>query len=372
MTHVRTHLRIALLSESDRVGGAEALMLRMADELRTRGHDLHFFGPAAGTGWLGAQFRKRGFPTEVFRLRRPLDVRCLYHLATMLRRRAYDVVHSHMFAMAVYGAAASRMARVPHVITMHGDCGETQYLRRRVALRWAIRHSHSSVAVSQPLLRLLCEGLGIADDELQVIANGVQDITGDARAFRRELGIGDDELLVVAVGRCDHDKGHIVLCQALDRLPQDLRWRLALVGPADAASPDVEGFLASRSWANRAHILGPRDDIPDILSAADLFAMPSLTEGLPVALLEAMVASLAIVASNVGGIPEAVSDGQEGMLVPPSDPQALATALHHLMTASVERTRLGCAARRKALERFSLAAMADEYERLYTGATRHG
>ena len=126
--------------------------------------------------------------------------------------------------------------------------------------------------------------------------------------------------------------------------------------------------------ADRIHLLGARNDVPDLQAAADLFAMPSLYEGLPLAILEAMLAGNAIVASRTSGIPEAVEDGRTGVLTPPGDPSALAEALKRLMDDSAYREALGQAAQQRARSHFTVAAMADRYERLYfepqTGSTR--
>src|SRR3954464_12901906 len=114
-------MRIGLWLESDGPGGAEIVGFRMGEELRRRGHHVVPMGPAKGVGWLGAKFRDAGFIPRVYTLRRPLDPFCLGDLVTQIRRDQLDLVHSHEFTMAVYGAAAARVAGRPHVTTMHGS-----------------------------------------------------------------------------------------------------------------------------------------------------------------------------------------------------------------------------------------------------------
>jgi glycosyltransferase involved in cell wall biosynthesis len=116
------------------------------------------------------------------------------------------------------------------------------------------------------------------------------------------------------------------------------------------------------------HLLGHRDDVADLLAAADLFAMPSLFEGLPLAVLEAMFAGTPVVASAVGGIPEAVRDGLEGRLVPAGAVGPLSEVLAELLSDADRRAALGKAARQRAESEFTISHMADAYERLYTGA----
>lgn len=115
-----TVMRVAMLLESDGPGGAERMLLHLAEELRRRGHWVSPVGPVEGCGWLADQFRARGFEPATYSVRRLLDWRGLRTLVHLLRRHEIDVVHSHDFTMSVYGASASLVRRIPHVLTMHG------------------------------------------------------------------------------------------------------------------------------------------------------------------------------------------------------------------------------------------------------------
>ena len=116
-------LAIAMMIETDGPGGAEILVLQLSEELRRRGHVVHPIGPEKGKGWLSGKLEAQGFDRKTFSLRRPVDGRMLWDLTRTLRKLRVDAVHSHEFTMAVYGCAAARWLRVPHVITMHGDQG---------------------------------------------------------------------------------------------------------------------------------------------------------------------------------------------------------------------------------------------------------
>src|SRR5258706_10203442 len=120
-THMPTSLTIAQMIESDEPGGAELVVVRLAEELRRRGHTVIPVGPAKGVGWLGEQLRQVGFEPRTFTLRPPVDWRCVRDLARMLSSLPVDVIHSHEFTMSVYGTAAALLIRRPHVITMHGS-----------------------------------------------------------------------------------------------------------------------------------------------------------------------------------------------------------------------------------------------------------
>jgi glycosyltransferase involved in cell wall biosynthesis len=364
-------LVIAQMLESDGPGGAEMVMLRLALALRDRGHTIVPVGPATGCGWLAEQFAQRGFEPETFLLRRPLDLRCARDMAGMLSRRGVDVIHSHEFTMAVYGAATARWLRRPHVIAMHGNQTTTTRWRRRVLLRAAFRHSDTVVAVSQDTKRFLDARLGLAADAIRVVANGVPTPVGDRARVRGELRLGPDELLIVATGSLVPRKGHSVLIKALAAQADGPTWQLAIAGngPERAALKDLSHALGIGA---RVHLLGHRDDIGDVLAAADVFAMPSLWEGLPLALLEAMAAGKPIVASATSGIPEAITADVEGLLVPPGDVEALGVALQQLRSAPALRSHLAAHAVSRARAVFSIDAMTDNYERLYRSAVgRH-
>lgn len=368
--NMTTPLRIALLLESDGPGGAERMLVHLAEAMTRRGHHVIPVGPADGCGWLAGELRQAGIESEVFRLRRAVDPRCALELARLFARKRVDVAHSHEFSMAVYGAAAAALARVPHIITMHGGKYFEAKGRRRIGLRWAFRASHRVIAVSEATRSGLAARLGFDGSRLEVIHNGVPEQTGDRQRIRAELGLGGSDLLILAVGNLYDVKGHDVLLHALSRLPTDPGWRLAVAGrgPEEARLRELAQRL---SLSERVHLLGYRGDIQDLMAAADIVAMPSRSEGLPLAILEAMFARRPIVASAVGGIPDALG-GDAGLLVPPGDPGALAQALTSLLLDPDLGSALGNAAAVRAAERFSVDAMADAYERCYREAAGTG
>jgi glycosyltransferase involved in cell wall biosynthesis len=319
---------------------------------------------------LANEFRQRGFTPEVFVSRRTIDWECLWGLVRTLRRRRVDLVHSHEFAMAVYGAAAAAILRRPHVITMHGGRYFAGRRLRRITLRWAAARSAATVAVSAALQMDLATVLRLPPRTVRVIHNGVRSHVGSREATRRELRVGGHEPLIVAIGNLYPVKGHLVLLQALSVLhenPAFARCHVAIAGRGDQEAT-LRAYATAQGLAPFVHLLGWRDDVADLLAAADIFALPSLSEGVPLALLEAMFAGQAIVASGVGGIPEIVTSGREALLVPPGDPRALGVALARLLEDAPLRRGLGAAARRRADREFTVSTMVDNYERLYLNA----
>jgi glycosyltransferase involved in cell wall biosynthesis len=361
-------LVVAQMLESDGPGGAEMVVLRLAEALRARGHEVVPVGPATGCGWLAEKFRSRGFEPEQFRLRRPLDWQCARDMTAMLKRRHVDVIHSHEFTMAVYGALSAGWLRRPHVTTMHGNQTTTARWRRRVSLRAAFRFSDAAVAVSKDTKRFLDAQLGLHPAALRVVPNGVPVSVGDRSRARHELRLAPEELLVLAAGSLVPRKGHAVLIRALAAQPADApAWRLAIAGNGGERGT-LDALCRELAVQDRVHLLGHRDDIGDLLAAADIFAMPSLWEGLPLALLEAMRAGKALVASATSGIPEAVVTEVDGLLTQPGDVAELTTALQRLLTDPALRERLATRAAFRGQTEFSIEAMAAAYEAIYASA----
>jgi glycosyltransferase involved in cell wall biosynthesis len=371
-------LRIAMMLESDGPGGAEMMVFRLSEELRRRGHTIVPVGPAHGIGWLGDRFRHVGFSPEVFRLARPVDPGCVGRLMHLFREHRIDAVHSHEFTMAVYGAASSRLLGLPHVITMHGGLRVSKALRRRVALRWAMRRSDHVVMVSRATQGQFATDLGVDKSWFTVVPNGVPSQAGNADRVRAEFAVDKQDCVLLAVGTLERNKGHHILLESLARLVRgglNRPWRLIIAG---GRGGDQHGSLLEYARAeglyDRVHIVTNRGDIPDLLALADVFVMPSLWEGLPIAMLEAMAAQKCIVASATGGIPEAIVTGRDGLLVPPGDIDALAEALELVLTDPVRREGFREQAAARANAEFTVQAMAERYEALYVQAwnTRQG
>jgi glycosyltransferase involved in cell wall biosynthesis len=362
-----TPLRVAMMLESDGHGGAEVMVLRLSDELRRRGHFILPVGPARGCGWLAGEFRRGGFTPEVYDLRMPVDPLGVRDLVRVLRRHHIDIVHTHEFTLAVYGAAASRILGLRHVLTMHGGLNVCKAMRRRVALRWAMRSADHTVMVSNATRGQFARDLGVAENRFTVIPNGAPLQIGDAAQVRKEFGVTEGDVVLLAVGTLETHKGHRLLLEALAR-PEfaQSRWKLIIAGGrgGDQHEP-LQAFVRQAGLTDRVKIVLNRNDIPALLALADVFVMPSLWEGLPMALLEAMLAGKAVVASATAGIPEAINNGTDGILVPPGDVPSLADALHSLISSSERRGFLGSAAQHRAEENFSVNVMADHYENLY-------
>src|SRR6185436_9683586 len=281
---------IAHLIETDGPGGAERMLASLANELQASGYPGIAFVPARIEGWLESELRGFGVPIEYVPLHKPFSRAFARELAAAFRRHNVALAHSHEFTMAFYGAWASRLAGVPHVITMHGSRYYAERWRRRLAMRWAVGSSAAVTAVSHKLAESMRRDLWLRRGRVAVVPNGI----------RRELGVGPEDRLVLAVGNLYPVKGHADLVTAVSYLaPRYPALHLAIAGRGELAET-LNREANTRRIADRVHLLGLRNDVAELLASADAFVLPSRSEGLPLELLEAMFAGLPIVATRVG------------------------------------------------------------------------
>lgn len=359
-------LRIAHLIESDGPGGAETVVAQLAARLQAAGAHNVVFLPANGEGWLERRLSGSGAAIEYFHVDRPVSPACERSLRQAFVRHRISVAHSHEFSMAVYGAWTSWRLGIPHVITMHGGRYYADRLRRRLALGAAVAMSARTAAVSAPLTRQLSQDLRMRPGKIVTIPNGVEYVEPARVTLRSELQLASGDRLLVAVGNLYPVKGHRYLIDALsllaDRYPA---LHLAISGRGELESA-LRARAADLGLERRVHLLGLRADVAGILAAADVFVLPSLSEGLPLALLEAMFAGCPIVASDVGETRKALDAGRAGVLVEPGQPEALAGALDRMLCQPDEARRLGYRAAAHARAEYDLGRMVHRYVELYT------
>jgi glycosyltransferase involved in cell wall biosynthesis len=361
--------RVAHLIETDGPGGAEHIVVQLAAALQRNGAANVVFLPVDGEGWLARQLEGSGVTIDHFHLQRPVSPRCARLLAQAFRRHGIAIAHSHEFSMAVYGAWASRRVGIPHVITMHGGRYYARRFRRRLALRAAMALSARTVAVSDGLARNISRDLWFRQSRILKIPNGVRYVRPERVTLRDELCMRSDDRLLVSIGNLYPVKGHQHLIDALALLAD----RYPTLHCAIGGRGELAGALAARArdhgLAGRVHLLGLRSDVAALLAAADVFVLPSLSEGLPLALLEAMFAGCPIVASDVGEVRVALAHGEAGVLVAPGDPAALAASVDHLLRDPQQASDLGRRAAAHARAEYNVSQMVRRYVEIYQALT---
>jgi glycosyltransferase involved in cell wall biosynthesis len=362
-------LRIAHVLSSYGMGGQERVALDLAISQAALGHEVMAVSLAGTTeGPLAADFRASGIAAEtIAKSARGFDATLPIKLAARFRRSRVAIVHTHNPQPLIYGALAARLAGARAVHTKHGanpDGG------RRFVLRRAAAHlCDAFVAVSPETEEIARRNGEVAERKLTTIPNGIQlsRFRPDPRArgeVRRELVIGPDAWLVGTVGRLwpEKDQG-LLIRAAAEALGPDRQIAIVGAGIEDERLRAQAAALGDR--ARFVHFLGVRRDVPRVLAAFDVFALTSLTEGLPLVIPEAMATSLPVVSTAVGGIPGVVDEGVTGLLVPRGDAEALEEALDRLARDRPRARAMGERAREVALRKYEAKKMAAAYVEIY-------
>lgn len=360
-------LNILHLIETSEPGGAETVLAYIADNLdKDRYRSIVC---VLEHGWLTDHLDNLGIPHVMIENRWSYDPVFLFKLLRLIRREKIDLIHSHEFMMTVYGSVAARIARIPHVGTIHGKVYYPNKQRRVQMLRMAAKLCSRLIAVSDDLNNFLTTLLNVRSGKIETLYNGI-DLEKYRSASSREksrerLGLHDKSIVLGTVGSLFEVKGLPYLLEATVIL-KDKYPHLSLLIAGEGNREDSLKTLADQlNLGDTVRFLGFRDDIPDILQAVDIYVCSSISEGLSLSILEAMALSKPIVATNVGGNPELIVDGDNGFLVPAKDSARLAGAIADLIDSPEKELQFGTRSRDIVEKRFSLLRMVHDYEKLY-------
>jgi glycosyltransferase involved in cell wall biosynthesis len=349
-------------------GGAEEKTITAVTELD--GYDFTVGHGAEYDPDQVERLEQQGIETKQFGLIRHYNpitsVPAVISLARYLRQSEFDIVHTHSTEAGIIGRFAAALAGVPIVIhTVHGvpfSTDRNEFLNRFVLAcerRAATVTDHIVVNADAIREEYLERHIG-QREQYTTVYSGV-----DIERFREAsptLDLPGKRPRVVMIGRLAKGKGFDVLLEAASELG-DSSFSICLVGDGPQYE-EIEAEINSRELENTVHLLGYRDDVPQILSASDLLVLPSFREGTPRVITEAMASGLPVIATDIAGIPEQVEHGESGYLIPPGDPEALTERLQELLTDDELRNLMGAAGRERA-ERFSISAMLSDLDTLY-------
>jgi glycosyltransferase involved in cell wall biosynthesis len=317
--------------------------------------------------------RSAGARYEVLRTAGKFDIAAIRTLARQLRAEQDVVVHSHGYKADLYTLLAARMAGVPVMTSAHGWTSENAKVRlyeRLQAYLW--RWFDRVVAVSQSY-RELAEAAGVPERKLVVVHNAIRSNyqvpdAGQRRRSRELLGLADGDVAIAVIGRLGVEKGHRLFVEAAGRLaPRHGQAQFLIIGDG-AERAALESQIAEAGLGATVRLLGHRNDLPAIYPGLDMLAITSLREGLPNVLLEAMLHGVPAVAMAVGGVPEVISDGEDGLLVAPGSLDGFIAALSQLLSDASQRQRLGAAAVEKVRSMFLFDARMQKMLVLYEAA----
>ncbi len=357
---------ILFLSTSSGPGGAERVISNLAASLDPAKYRavLCLFRP----GWLQERSQSRGVPTYIIPTQGMTDWRWAIRFRNLLENECVNLIHAHEFDANVQGTFVAATSGIPLVATVHGKHYFWEKFRRRLAYRWVSRRA-TMVAVSEDLKQFIVQKVGVPSDRIKVLYNGVEvpssPIRADIDACRNELGLPGNDRIVGVVGNLYPVKGHQYLIDAMPAVLEKCPNTSFVFAGRGQLETALKEQVSRLGLDKRVHFLGLRQDIPRILALLDVFVLPSLSEGLSMAILEAMMAGKPVIATRVGGNPEIVVDGETGLLVPSKDSPPLAASLIKLLTNTPQATQFAQNGKRRAEDQFSLQTMVSAYQSLY-------
>jgi glycosyltransferase involved in cell wall biosynthesis len=363
---IRVHALVVGLD----IGGAEALLAEFAAVAPAVGIDYSVAALRGYGGAAGERLSRAGVDPDVLGITdlRPWGLpRVRRHLAAVRP----DVLHTHLADVDLLGSVAARTLGIPTVATLHVSRWggrPRDWLLDRLASVALHTCANRIVAVSQATRDAYLIWSGERPERVVVIPNGVGGRPAPAAGpeVRRELGVEADDLLVTMVSSLRAEKGHEVACTAVARLvPRIPGLKLLIVGDGPRRA---QVAAAAAPLGDRVVLTGYRTDVMEVLAASDIVLHPAHHDAFPTTLIEAAAASVPVVATAIGGIPEIVDDGRTGMLFPaPPEPAAVAAALEALLLDPARRVELGRAARVRFDARFGSDRWARELRDLYDG-----
>ncbi len=363
-------IKICVMLPRLRIGGAEVQVLGLLANLDRSRFEPHLCLLSAGDQRMEESARRNVESMTVFDFRWRKAPLVFSRLVGYLKRNRFDILHAHLAMADSLGRIAGRIAGVPVLMTTeHGKHlwkGGAYLLMER----WLARRTAMRICVSDDIARIRVSREGTPPDRVTVIPNSVDPapFRGPVRGRAAVMsGFGWDvsDPLVVTVGRLVVAKDYPSLVEAVSLLKKEFPSIRCVIAGEGPCRKDIEDTVRRYGVDDNVALPGARRDIPDLLSACDVFTLSSIREGLPVSLLEAMAAGCAIAATAAGGIPEAVRDGESALLVPPGEPRALAGAIGRLIGGKDLASRLGGNASRVIDERYSAAAVTRRIEEIY-------
>lgn len=286
-------------------------------------------------------------------------------VAKALKKYNIDILHPHDNLSKIIGGIAAKMAGVK-VVAHCRDLLKESFVEK-ILLLYQLLFMNKIIAVSESN-RNLFKIIGKAPEKVHTIYNGIDLSEFDSvRGYaRRELEIGDDAVVIGVIGVFDKCKGHIYLFHAIDKLiSKGYKNIICLVVGDGREGDELRDFVSNKGLTKYIRFLGYRSDVPELLRAMDMVVMPSIQESFPRVPLEAMAMKVPVIATTVGGLPEAIDNGKTGILVPPADVNSLSAAIKYLIEHPEIRKQMGEAGRKRVEENFSIENNVRKTEGLY-------
>jgi glycosyltransferase involved in cell wall biosynthesis len=363
-------MKIFFLSTSMGMGGSDSQLLAAAQELRARGHEVLIVS-LTPLGPMGLQAREAGVPTESLEMRRGVpDPRGLVRLIRLVRAWRPDVLHSHMVHANLMARVLRLFVPIPALVSTIHNIYEGGRVRMAAYRLTNALVDHMTIVSQAAADRFVSEGI-VPKNILTVVPNGVdtdrfRTVPASAReSLRDSMGL-EREFVWLAVGRFEVAKDYPNMLRAFATVHQRHPRAVLLLVGRGTLQAESEALAQALGLEEAVRFLGVRQDVPELMSAADAYVMSSAWEGMPMVLLEAAAAGLPIVSTVVGGNDEVVRDQESGFLVPPRDPDGLGMAMARLMELpDADRRSMGERGREHVRAHYGLSRVVERWEDLY-------
>jgi glycosyltransferase involved in cell wall biosynthesis len=366
--------RVMLVLDAYRVSGPAKGILDFCEAAGSRLEPLIVLFQRGGQEptELREECARRGLPVEVLRERWRFDPAALSRALQLARSFGAELVETNGYKADLAGLLLQRWCGIPWVAVSHGVTDEGLKVRMYwFADRALIRRADRIVAVSEARCRIL-RAEGCLPSRLITIHNAVampDPHAEDSRAIRKALGLDAAAPVAAVVGRLSPEKGQEYFLEAMTDVAKAIPGVAALIVGEGQEEERLRARTDELGLGGVVKFVGYRRDMDAVYPAVDVLVLPSLSEGLPMVALEAMARGIPVVATRVGGVPEAVEDGHSGLLVPSADPRALARAVVTLLLDPVRRRAMGEAGRERVARCFSIGARAEQVLSLYEDVT---
>jgi len=365
-------IKVLHLVTSLEVGGAQHGMLLGLPRFDSDQYE-HIVCSIMDRMQMASQFREAGVEVRSLGLSRKTDIAVVLRLRALLKEIRPDVLHTYLLHGNILGRLIGRLVGVPVIIGSERTIGQARKWGR-LATRLTNPLTDAVEVNSEIGGRAIERDLGVPSEKIELVRSGL-DLSVFSSANRRdelrsEFGVTADQHLIVYMGRLRTVKGVEfgirAFATALEQLPNI---RMVLAGEGDQRN-FLGSLVSELGISEQVEFLGVRNDVPELLGAADSVLMPSLTEGFPRTAIEAMAAGKPVIATNVGGTPEAVIDGETGILVPARDSDALSAAIVRLVGDTDLQARLAQAGRKRAEKNYSVDRYVSRLDELYRRFSR--
>ncbi|MCP4252713.1 MAG: glycosyltransferase [Candidatus Scalindua sp.] len=366
--NIKRKINVVHLVEELTIGGLEKILTTIVLNLSKEKFCISVWCLREG-GFFANKLVKEGIDVKILHISTSRNPLSIYKLYKLLKYHKFDIIHTHAYSAGTVGRVSAFLAGIP-VIISHNQNVYGHYNKYYNFVEWLLSYiTDKIICVSDKVMKFTKETQGIDTKRLITIYNGIEKFCSvsekETSDLRKKFNIPLNSSVVGTIAQFSEKKGLEYLLRSASVLLKDRRdVNFFLVGDGTIKSK-LEQLCTDLKIENNVIFVGERSDIPGMLSLIDIFVLPSITEGLPLALLEAMSCGKPVIATSVGGVPEIVKNGINGILVRPKDSEALCGAMREMLSDVGMRDRMGREGQIICEKGFSSRAMVNQIENLY-------